>query len=104
MFVHVVHRDYFFPNSFSVVCLAPVIQILTVKIYETKVAEDNTYTHLDFCFMSSVHKTTFIFPSDKQIAKHSKQRTRQQQDVSMAAYIQAIASSHFAWTEETQAH
>jgi len=65
--VHVVHRDYFFPNSFSVICLARVIQILTVKIsalksiYETRVAEDNTRAHLDFCFMSSVHKTTFIF-------------------------------------------
>jgi hypothetical protein len=54
--------------------------------------------------MSGVHKTTFIFPSDKQIAKHSKQRTRQQQDACMAAYIQAITSSHFAWTEETQTH
>jgi hypothetical protein len=54
--------------------------------------------------MSGVHKTTFIFPSDKQIAKHSKQRTRQQQDACMAAYIQAIAYSHFAWTEETQTY
>lgn len=73
---------------------------VAVKIQALKSeTEENTCRHWDFYFMSSVHKNAFILHSNEQIAQHST-TNKGQGNNQMTAYIQAIASSDFTWTEE----